>query len=83
MPEPTLQFLRAAQASDTAEVSGLERPLSAAMGALQETEQPAGMYAAAILSLCRAKLPRPILSLPPAAYPRVVAALERPDADGQ
>jgi 4-hydroxy-tetrahydrodipicolinate synthase len=84
LPEATLRLLRAAQAGDTAEVAGWNGRFQPLWELFKELSSLRVMYAAAdILGLCRAEPPRPILPLPSAAYPRVAAALERLDADGQ
>jgi 4-hydroxy-tetrahydrodipicolinate synthase len=84
LPEATLKFLRAAQAGDTAEVAGWNDRFQPLWELFKELSSLRVMYAAAdILGLCRAAPPRPILPLPPAAYPRVAAALERLDTDGR
>ena len=76
-------MLHATTAGDTAEVAGWNDRFQPLWELFKELSSLRVMYAAAdILGLCRAEPPRPILPLPPAAYPRVVAALERVDADG-
>ena len=84
LPRPCLALTRAALAKDEAEVRRIDAILQPLWDLFKELSSLRVMYAAAdILGLCRVEPPRPILPLPSAAYPRVAAALERLDADGQ
>ncbi|TDH61182.1 dihydrodipicolinate synthase family protein [Dankookia rubra] len=84
LPVPALGLLRTAQAGDEAEVARWNGRFQPLWDLFKELSSLRVMYAAAdILGLCRAKPPRPILPLPPAAYRRVAAALETLDAGGR
>jgi 4-hydroxy-tetrahydrodipicolinate synthase len=81
LPEPTLKLLRAAQAGDGAEVARWNGRFEPLWDLFKELSSLRVMYAAAdILGICRTEPPRPILPLPPAAWRRVAAALEKLNA---
>jgi 4-hydroxy-tetrahydrodipicolinate synthase len=82
LPVPTMKLLRAARAGDGAEVARWNARFQPLWDLFKELSSLRVMYAAAdLLGICRTRPPRPILPLPPAAYQRVAAALERLGGD--